>query len=70
MSAVTRSLVIPGWGQIYQEKNIRSAVLGIGFIGSVVGSVLYTNNYNAAVQDYNDIKAQYETAFDATILLI
>ena len=60
--AFTRSLFLPGLGQAYQEKNSRAWLYGISFIGSAAGSFLYTNKYNTAVSDYNEIRQQYLSA--------
>jgi len=65
-SALTRSLFIPGWGQMYQGKTNRSVVYGLIFIGGVTGSLVYTNNYNTAVSNYNDIRDEYLSAFTDT----
>jgi hypothetical protein len=62
--AFTRSLVLPGWGQVYQQKRTRAWVYSLGFIGSAAGSVFYTNKYNSAVNDYDVIRDQYSKAVE------
>ena len=63
-AALLRSFVMPGWGQAYQEKGGRSWIYGIAYLGSGIGSYLYTNKYNTAIAEYNDIRADYHKAVD------
>jgi hypothetical protein len=61
--ALFRSLFIPGLGQAYQEKNTRKWIYPVVFLGTAAASYAMLNTYNTAVDDYNSIKEQYETAF-------
>lgn len=63
-AAFLRSAILPGWGQAYQEKKIRSWVYSTLFIGSGAGAIVYTYKYNQAVSDYNDIYDQYLSAVE------
>lgn len=62
--AVLFSAVLPGLGQYYQEKYIRSWVYGLSFLSAIGGSITYTLQYNKAVNDYNDVRQLYEDAID------
>ena len=49
VSALTRSIFVPGWGQAYQGKTTRSWIYGITFFGSVAGAIYFANDYNQSV---------------------
>jgi len=65
-AAVLRSFAMPGWGQAYQEKAGRSWIYAIAYLGSGIGSFLYTNKYNTAISDYAGVKTDYSKAVDAS----
>jgi len=65
-SAILRSFVMPGWGQSYQEKGGRSWIYTIGYLGSGIGSFLFTNKYNTTISEYNVIRTDYSKAVDET----
>ena len=62
--AVTRSLVMPGWGQLYQEKNTRALFYQYSFLLSLGSSVWSTQNYNKSIKKYENIRFQYLNTFD------
>ncbi len=45
-SAVWRSAILPGWGQIYQERLIQGAVFSFATIGLYAQSFSYLSQYN------------------------
>lgn len=49
--AIVRSLVIPGWGQVYVENYWKAPIVFGGFVG--VGYVVYWNhdNYKSAIDE-------------------
>jgi len=59
MEALTRSLIVPGWGQFYQAKYKRSWIYPLAVISSITGSYFYNNTFNEAVNDYDMIRANY-----------
>ena len=62
-NALWRSILLPGWGQAYQEKSVQSWLYPILVVGGLGGSYLMINNYNTAVDDYNKAREEYLTAF-------
>jgi hypothetical protein len=62
--ALWRSLLLPGWGQAYQEKGIQKWLYPLMFAGGLAGSYYTLNDYNKAVRNYNDIREQYLQAYD------
>ncbi|MBN2424530.1 MAG: PEGA domain-containing protein [Calditrichaceae bacterium] len=67
-AAITRSVFLPGWGQMYQDKNVRSVFLMLSLTGATAGSVWYTLSYNNAVKDYNDIRDKYNDAYEIDLI--
>lgn len=63
-AAFLRSMVLPGWGQAYQDKTTRSWVYSVLFVGSGAGAIGFTLKYNQAVNDYNDIHDKYLAAVE------
>jgi hypothetical protein len=62
--ALTRSLLLPGWGQSYQGKTTRAWLYPTAFVGSGAGAIYFTLQYNTAVTDYNEIRDQYLSEVD------
>ena len=62
--AFFRSLVIPGWGQAYQEKTVRAWIYPMAVLGLGTTSFIMTNKYNDKVDNYNEIRRAYSEAFD------
>ena len=58
-----RSILLPGWGQAYQEKSVQTWLYPILVAGGIGGSYLMVNNYNTAVDDYNKTRDEYLAAF-------
>jgi TolB-like protein len=68
--AVWRSTVFPGLGQFYQEKKVRGIVFPVLIIGASAGAYYYgVYSYNESVDNYKDIREQYETAFSESEIL-
>lgn len=63
-SAFLHSMVVPGWGQYYQEKKIRAWSYGIAFFTLVAGVLYYNNDYNKISEDYNKLLNEYKTSVD------
>jgi TolB-like protein len=64
-SACWRSALLPGWGQAYQDKRIRSWLYPLAVAGLATASIFRTADYNNKISDYNQTRAVYTSAFDA-----
>lgn len=62
-AALWRSMLLPGWGQGYQEKPVQTWLYPTLFVGSTIGSYIMINNYNTAVDDYDKARDSYLKAF-------
>ncbi len=62
-NALWRSILLPGWGQAYQEKSVQTWLYPILVAGGMGGSYLMVNNYNTAVDDYDKARELYLEAF-------
>jgi hypothetical protein len=62
-NALWHSILLPGWGQYYQEKSIQTWLYPLLIAGSIIGSYLMVNSYNTAVDDYNKARDEYNKAF-------
>lgn len=58
--AGVRSMVFPGWGQIYSERKIYGIFLNVLQMGSIVGSVIALNDYYQAADDFNSAMDRYK----------
>lgn len=63
-AAVWRSALLPGWGQYYQEKSWTAVLYPLTFAGTVAAAILTESSYKTAVADYDDIRAEYQSAYD------
>lgn len=63
IKAAVRSLVVPGWGQLYAEQKTKSFIFNLLAVGSVAAYLIANDEYN---DKYNDYKAS-ERAYDSTI---
>ncbi|MDD3730858.1 MAG: DUF5683 domain-containing protein [candidate division Zixibacteria bacterium] len=61
--AAVRSMIIPGWGQMYSEQKTKSMVYNLLAVGSVAAFLLADHEYN---KEYDDLTA-CERAYDSTI---
>lgn len=68
-TAIFRSILFPGLGQLYQDKKGRGFLFGVSFAASVGASYLLTHSYNQKVDQYNDLHNQYEKAVEASKLV-
>ncbi|MDZ7289547.1 MAG: DUF5683 domain-containing protein [candidate division KSB1 bacterium] len=71
LKAVTRSVFLPGWGQVYADQRTKGFLIGVLQLGAA-GILIYQdsrytealNNYNAALQNYranqNSLEGQQE----------
>jgi hypothetical protein len=64
--ALIRSTFLPGWGQAYQQKSVRSWLYPLAVTGLGITSYIMTVSYNDKVDSYNNIRQEYLSAFDAT----
>jgi len=55
LSAATRSLVVPGWGQHFNNQPAKGTIFFITTAGALVGSVRL---YNESTHSYDDYKKQ------------
>ena len=60
--AFFRSVVLPGWGQNFQQKKLTPSLYFFSFLGLSIGSIAMNNSYNNAVKNYNRSVARYNTA--------
>ncbi|MBN1211257.1 MAG: PEGA domain-containing protein [candidate division Zixibacteria bacterium] len=64
IKAAVRSLVVPGWGQLYAEQRTKSFFFNLLAVGSVAAYLIADNDYN---DKYDDLTAS-ERAYDSTII--
>ena len=64
LSGAFKRSFVPGWGQFYQDKTVRGWIYPIAVLACGVGSYIYFDKYNKAVDDHNWAKEQYKNAFD------
>lgn len=62
--AMFYSMIFPGLGQSYEEKNFRKWFFFINTVITAAGSVYYTYDYNQKVIDYEEVRDEYELAVD------
>jgi hypothetical protein len=60
--AAFRSLVIPGWGQMYSGQKLRGAVYTFGAAASLVTLAIVDRNFRDKRDDFNSANAAYEQA--------
>ena len=63
IKAAVRSLVVPGWGQLYAEEKTKSLIFNLLAVGSIAAYLIADDEYN---DKYNDYRAS-ERAYDSTI---
>ena len=61
--AAVRSMLIPGWGQIYGEQKTKGFLLNLLAVGSVAAYLITDHDYN---NKYDDFKASRQ-AYDSTV---
>ncbi|MFZ5981831.1 MAG: DUF5683 domain-containing protein [Candidatus Zixiibacteriota bacterium] len=59
--AAVRSMLIPGWGQIYGEQKTKGFLLNVLAIGSVAAYLISDHNYNNAYDDYQASLRTYDS---------
>jgi TolB-like protein len=64
LEAFIRSAFLPGWGQGYQEKTIRTWLYPLVVAALGISSFLMTGNYNDQVSDFRKIRQAYSVAFN------
>jgi len=60
------SLFVPGLGQHYLEKKSRAVIFPLLEVGAIAGAMIFNNQYNNSIQDYDMLKSNYSTAVDQT----
>ncbi|MFH0883703.1 MAG: PEGA domain-containing protein [bacterium] len=60
--ALTRSLILPGNGQMYLNRTVRGAVMMVGEIASVTMLASSISDYNREVKFYWDAREDYDNA--------
>jgi hypothetical protein len=60
LKAGVRSLVIPGWGQMYTDQRMKGFLFGAAQLGTVIGSLMSHSSYLEAKDDYNAAVAEFE----------
>jgi hypothetical protein len=68
--ALLRSLALPGWGQLYNQKYLKAGIIGIGESLLIYQTVYYygrTNTYRDLYQNETDteLRQQYFNQFDS-----
>jgi hypothetical protein len=63
-SACWRSAILPGWGQAYQEKSVRTRLYPLAIAGLATFSFFMTADYNDKISEYNQTREIYTSAFD------
>jgi hypothetical protein len=63
--ALLRSIIIPGWGQAYQEKRVQRWLYPVLFFGSLGLSYYTIQDYNAAIDEYDQSRTAYLSAYAA-----
>lgn len=66
ISALWRSLIVPGWGQYYQEKPVQTLLYPTLAFAGVIGSIFTIDQYNKAVNEYNDARNLYLKAYNSS----
>jgi hypothetical protein len=61
--ALLRSIFIPGWGQLYQEKRIQPWIYPIVYFSGLVGSYYSIRDYNDSVDHYEQVRQEYLHAY-------
>ena len=67
--ALLRSMVIPGWGQMYQDKHYKKNIFPILFAASSAGIFLSIKYYNDSIENYNLSIIDYQNAFLETDII-
>lgn len=68
VNSVFRSLLIPGWGQVYSDKPVHGAISGIFCVGGVVLSTILGVSSNSAYDDYQSYSAYLKSTEYSTDL--
>jgi len=58
--AMLRSMVFPGWGQVYSGRRTKGAFISLLQLGSAISTAIAVIDYNNKVNDYNDAVSKYE----------
>ena len=53
IKAAMRSLIFPGWGQLYSGDKVRGAILGAASIGLIAWTLFAHNDYNTSQNAYD-----------------
>jgi hypothetical protein len=62
MKAAARSLILPGWGQFYQDANTKGTLFFAGGLAAFTGLVWTHEIYRHRVDDFDSAKRDYESA--------
>ena len=63
-AAFTRSMIMPGWGELYQEKSGLRWLYIPAFLGSCVFSYLKYKDYESVLERYKTVRGYYTDAFE------
>ena len=61
--AFLRSMILPGWGQHYQDKHKKEKIFPVLFTATSVGTFLAIKYYNKSIADYNSTVFNYQNVF-------
>jgi hypothetical protein len=60
--AAFRSLLVPGWGQMYTGQKTRGSVYTVGAVLSLIGLALAENDFRDKKDTYNDVLHEFNEA--------
>lgn len=66
VKAGLRSLVIPGWGQMYSGSKTKGVMITIGTAAAAVTLGILHLDYDGKRDDYNEMKARYDATRDVS----
>ena len=53
-TALFRSLLVPGWGQMYNDQPIKGSIFGVSAIGAIVSDLYFFNEYQRYLNSTNE----------------
>jgi hypothetical protein len=65
MNSLWRSMLWPGWGQLYHERSVMGTFLGVAFIAAAAGTVQSQLDYTNKMDDYNKAAQTYQAETNA-----
>lgn len=66
-TALSRSILFPGWGQQYKGQSLKSKLLMGGEIAALAGYFVFISQYNSNKNQYDDARTAYLAADDKSM---